>query len=298
METGHTNFCVIAAPFKILDNSSLKKPPSGLTVLEFVKKNKIPFIETTHDNLEDIAKFIEINEVSSGLITGARILPRVVIDLFQDGIINFHPGPIPSTSGLDSLHWMINKMSLPGVTVHYIDGRVDAGEILYFQNANVLQVKSLSGLRKTIYATQIEALKRLLEIFPNNPGKISKLGKYSKNDPMSTQAKKTVEASFGNWLRYIHSFQKVDACYQAVKQDDRDVLSKNFEKEFISYKDNCGRGLLSTAAFYSSVDCVTFLLSKGCDPCEFNHKGTTALMFAKTYNRKRTFNKQLEQFSF
>ena len=100
-------------------------------------------------------------------------------------------------------------MSLPGVTVHYIDGRVDAGEILYFQNANVLQVKSLSGLRKTIYATQIEALKRLLEIFPNNPGKISKLGKYSKNDPMSTQAKKTVEASFGNWLsRYIYSFQK------------------------------------------------------------------------------------------
>ena len=82
-------------------------------------------------------------------------------------------------------------------------------------------------------------------------------------------------------------FKKVDACYQAVKQDDRDVLSKNFEKEFISYKDNCGRGLLSTAAFYSSVDCVTFLLSKGYDPCEFNHKGTTALMFAKTYNRKK-----------
>ena len=78
-------------------------------------------------------------------------------------------------------------------------------------------------------------------------------------------------------------------CYEAVKTNNIKQLDRNFESYMASYKDNSGRGLLSTAAYYSSYNCVVYLINRGCDPCEFNQKGTTPLMYAKSALDKDNF---------
>ena len=69
-------------------------------------------------------------KINLGIISGARIIDKKIIKLFKYGIINFHPGKIPETSGLDSFFWTIKKNIYPSVTAHFIDQYVDRGKIL------------------------------------------------------------------------------------------------------------------------------------------------------------------------
>jgi phosphoribosylglycinamide formyltransferase-1 len=62
------------------------------------------------------------------LILGAGILSAE----FTRGkkTINTHPGIIPAVRGLDAFKWSIYEMKPLGVTMHFIDEHVDAGEII------------------------------------------------------------------------------------------------------------------------------------------------------------------------
>jgi methionyl-tRNA formyltransferase len=65
-----------------------------------------------------------------GLISGARLLPVEVLEAFTLGVVNFHPGLLPVSRGLDSLLWDIVLDRPVGVTAHLIDGRMDAGRLI------------------------------------------------------------------------------------------------------------------------------------------------------------------------
>ncbi len=65
-----------------------------------------------------------------GIVGGARILRRHVIDAFANGILNLHPGLIPENRGLDNIAYAIAKDLPQAVTAHLIDSRVDGGECL------------------------------------------------------------------------------------------------------------------------------------------------------------------------
>ncbi|MDR0406538.1 MAG: hypothetical protein LBH38_00415, partial [Holosporales bacterium] len=62
------------------------------------------------------------------LITGAGILPEDVVA--DKKIINVHPGIIPSARGLDAFKWSIYEKIELGVTLHFIDKKVDEGEVI------------------------------------------------------------------------------------------------------------------------------------------------------------------------
>jgi phosphoribosylglycinamide formyltransferase-1 len=73
---------------------------------------------------------LELLKPQLGIIAGARILSRHVIECFRTGIINLHPGLLPNTRGLDALQWALFRDQPLGVTAHLINERVDAGHIL------------------------------------------------------------------------------------------------------------------------------------------------------------------------
>lgn len=65
-----------------------------------------------------------------GIILGARILPKEVIDLFPYGILNMHPGLLPENRGLDTIEWAALKGIPQGVTTHLIDQNIDRGTLI------------------------------------------------------------------------------------------------------------------------------------------------------------------------
>mgnify|MGYP003554512188 CR=1 FL=1 len=65
-----------------------------------------------------------------GVILGARILSKDLIERMKKGVMNIHPGILPGNRGLDNLKHSIARRLPVGVTAHLIDHRIDMGTIL------------------------------------------------------------------------------------------------------------------------------------------------------------------------
>ena len=123
------------------------------------KKHKIPYVICEIDS--DIDDFCDVY-----LVLGAGILSAKCVEGRK--IINCHPGIIPASRGLDSFKWAIHEMKPLGITLHYIDAEVDAGEIISVIPTNVYVSDSLTTLARRHYENEIDVLSRFSD-FLNNP---------------------------------------------------------------------------------------------------------------------------------
>ena len=153
---------VIASPKIKLDIKSNWKPyfkknlKKKLYLTKFLcKKNDINYLASRHDDYLKIKKIIQKKEINLGIISGARIIKPEIIKLFKYGIINFHPGKIPETSGLDSLYWAIKKRVMPYVTVHFIDRYVDKGNVILEKKIKVFKKDDYKSIDDRIYQNQL-----------------------------------------------------------------------------------------------------------------------------------------------
>jgi len=61
------------------------------------------------------------------------ILKQRVIEYMKIGVINLHPSYIPYSRGRNYWFWDIVEDSPSGVTIHFIDDKIDRGQILFQQ---------------------------------------------------------------------------------------------------------------------------------------------------------------------
>lgn len=106
------------------------------------------------------------NECDIYLITGCGILSDKCLK--GKRILNAHPGIIPNSRGLDSFKWAILKDRPLGVTLHYIDEKVDCGEIVAVLPTAVYPNDTLQILARRHYENEI-ALLANFESYLNKP---------------------------------------------------------------------------------------------------------------------------------
>jgi len=125
-------------------------------VYDLLIKNKsnqlqcnLPIIISNHDNLSTIAnqfniKFYKINSNKKllqilkaeniDLIVLARymqIIPKEVVKLYPNNIINIHHGFLPAFKGAKAYHQAYNKgVKIIGATAHYVIDKLDEGPII------------------------------------------------------------------------------------------------------------------------------------------------------------------------
>ena len=128
------------------------------------EKHKIPYIKCANDT--DIDNSCELY-----LILGAGIISSKGITMKK--IINCHPGIIPACRGLDSFKWAIYNMQPLGITLHYIDEKTDAGEIISIISTNVYKTDSVMTLARRHYENEINCMANFLYYIknPQNPYK-------------------------------------------------------------------------------------------------------------------------------
>jgi phosphoribosylglycinamide formyltransferase-1 len=123
------------------------------------EKHGIQYIKCSSDrdidNSCDIYLILGVGIISAECIAGKKIL-------------NCHPGIIPACRGLDSFKWAIYGMKPLGITLHYIDHRVDAGEILSVIPTNVYKTDSLATLARRHYENEINCLSDF-DVYMENP---------------------------------------------------------------------------------------------------------------------------------
>ena len=197
---GFVNISVIAAP-KINLKTGVRELSSDNEIEEICKIYNYRYIEIAHSNINAISEFLdETDSTDIAIVSGARIIKPEIINLFSQGIINFHPGAIPETSGLDSFYWMIENNSEPGTTAHFIDEKVDAGFFISFHRVMVEKSDSEKILKEKIYHSQLNSLREVLYKLKSD----KKICRYSihrpkKNNPLSSDEKVAIMKKFPLW---------------------------------------------------------------------------------------------------
>lgn len=114
---------------------------------DICRRYGLPFIPVESDAQID-------NRCGLYLVTGAGILSPEC--LRGKRILNGHPGVIPAARGLDTFKWSVYDMLPLGVTLHYIDERVDVGEIVSVIPTPVFPSDTLESLARRHYENEIQ----------------------------------------------------------------------------------------------------------------------------------------------
>ena len=117
----------------------------------------IEYVELDHSS-PDVIHLIKERKINVGVIAGARILKKPVIDAIEKGILNFHPGLIPENRGLHAAKWAVFRDLPQGMTVHLIDERVDAGKIVRRFIVPVYSDDTLRDINLRLYEVQVREL--------------------------------------------------------------------------------------------------------------------------------------------
>jgi len=151
-------------------------PPSGIRTKlrpagtihpsEICRAQGVPYYIVDHNSDESL-EILDRLKPEIGLISGARILSREVIETFNKGIVNFHPGVIPETRGLDCVEWAIYDNLPFGITSHLIDGRVDAGQIIIKMELPEYPDDTLIDIGERLHQWELEIFSETLRLIDN-----------------------------------------------------------------------------------------------------------------------------------
>jgi len=155
-----------------------------------------------------VEELIKNNNIDLGIIAGARLLKPCIISKFSKGIINFHPGLIPESRGLDAMLWSIYKKIPLGVTAHLIDERIDAGRILIKEKIPIYKNDTLLDLSERLYEKQLDILFPAIEKALNERWTCIDIAKSSYNKKMPENIEKQLPHILDEYLK-IFAVEKI-----------------------------------------------------------------------------------------
>ena len=160
---------ILAAPWeklKIKESKirTLTNEEEYLHPREICKDKDWNYFACGHNSSEALTLLQEIKP-SYGIIFGSRLLNTNIINSFEVGILNLHPGLLPENRGLNTIQNAVVKNIPQAVTLHFIDGEIDMGKMVYSEYINIQIPDSLFDIQKKITNTEMKILKNL---FQNN----------------------------------------------------------------------------------------------------------------------------------
>lgn len=291
LSEGVKNLVVFGAPRKDLGHlrrqQVTRSAPGVFTPLptrELCQNLQIPYFLVEHGDEPTLSALVSQYGIKLAIISGARILSANVIARFEEGVVNFHPGKIPETSGLDALFYTLKKGVTAGVTTHYIDHRVDAGRLIRFNELAVKATDTLDQIIENTYQLQRVALRELVGDFKTRNISATPIVRPAKNLPMNADEKRETLALFPTWKakQLCAQIQKrlLAACEQGMVATVADLIK--IDSNLIFSTNEKGWTPLIVACFNQRHEVAKLLLSLGADPNRCGANGTTPLMYAKT----------------
>jgi len=288
---GIVNFVVAAAPKKVLKHEDNRRyypatllPERVIETGVLCRALGIPYYPIEHGDHEGMAEIVKRYDISLGLVAGARIIPSKVISLFDRGIVNFHPGKLPETSGLDAFYYAIRKDIEMGVTAHFIDHRVDAGEQIFFRELPIQGTESPEIVAENLYRLQRPALQDFIDLYKGGMIATSKIERPQKNPPMAPDEKARALACFDAWCAGKALQQTIQAMFDACEKGEVDRVTALVDRsgDLVNSTNPNGWSPLVVAVFNQRVDLVRWLIEHGADVHYSGANGTSVLMYAKT----------------
>ena len=142
--------------------------------ISYAKKNSIPYIivNTKLRNYENrILQILKKNKISLICLAGyMKIISKKFLENYRKKIINIHPSLLPKFKGLNTFSRILkNKEKKTGCTVHYVNEKLDSGNIIlqksFYINSKDGEEILKQKTQRLEYRTFPEAI---IKIFRNN----------------------------------------------------------------------------------------------------------------------------------
>jgi len=114
------------------------------------------------------------------------ILKKPVIDIFPHGIVNLHPGLLPIGRGSNTNVWSIVDETPAGVTLHYINESVDAGDIICKDEVQIEPTDTGESLYRKLESAAVELLKRTWPVIS-----VADVGRTPQSSSASTEHRRS-----------------------------------------------------------------------------------------------------------
>ena len=121
-------------------------------------------------------KFIKILKefnIRLGIVaTFGKIVPKDVIKSIPLGIINLHPSLLPKYRGANPIFWAIrNGEKEFGITVHYLNEKIDAGDIIMQKKIPIEDYETIIDCKKKFFREGTILLKKAIDMIANGKAK-------------------------------------------------------------------------------------------------------------------------------
>ncbi len=141
-------------------------------VLDIAKNEQIPFLIINHHTLHETLLLEQLEEYAPSLIVLAGFLWKVpdhLLETYPDRIINIHPALLPAHGGKGMYGHNVHQAVITagekesGITIHYVNGEYDAGNIILQARCRVLENDNPQNLARRIHKLEHFYYPRVIE---------------------------------------------------------------------------------------------------------------------------------------
>lgn len=148
----------------------MKKEIKIKTFAQIAQEKGIPIYRSNDFNGKESLNFIK--NVNANIIVSAynnQILKSRIINFAKFKTINIHPGYLPDFRGLDAVfEALYHNVKKAGVTIHYVDIKIDTGEIILQDLLRVRCKDTLFSLNVRLWMHGAKMLLKVFDMIENN----------------------------------------------------------------------------------------------------------------------------------
>lgn len=193
--------------FKVLQKLSILQSKKSSIYYPYYLNSLKKFKHKIMNNIKNKENIEIIKKQKPDLILSIlskEIIPDNIIKIPKLGCVNIHPAPLPFYRGVSPTFWVLaNNEITSGVTLHYVDTKIDTGRII---SQSKFSLKNIKTEHEVYIKSTYESIK-LIEIFLGNAFNNKKIrtNKNPKNGSYySLPTKTAVNAFYKNGYRFFN----------------------------------------------------------------------------------------------
>jgi phosphoribosylglycinamide formyltransferase-1 len=141
-------------------------------VINRAKKLKVPHFVFTKDTLNtftDVHKILSENDVDFVVLAGFLLkVPKKMVQMYLGKIINIHPALLPRFGGKGMYGKYVHKAVIKdkekesGITIHFVNNKYDAGEIVFQTKCSVEENDCATTLAEKVHALEMKYYPKII----------------------------------------------------------------------------------------------------------------------------------------
>ncbi len=146
---------------------------SNARIIDVARKEKVNtlILEKVNPLLnQNILNQLSINQIDFIVLAGFLLkIPTMIVNNFQNAIINIHPALLPKFGGQGmyglNVHKAVlkNKESFSGITIHYVNEEYDKGKIIFQAKCAILKNDTPKLLAKRVQKLEYQFYPLIIE---------------------------------------------------------------------------------------------------------------------------------------